>query len=66
VANFSRGNRAGSPCSSAEEAKLGGRDYVRLAMDRLVAEGYASEFSGPNRARLLRFERPFADTEDEA
>lgn len=39
---------------------------VRIAIDRLIAEGYATEFDGMNRSRLVRLERVFrADEEDE-
>jgi hypothetical protein len=42
-----------------EEAKLGGREYVRQAIDCLIEEGYANEVSGPRGARLVQFVRPF-------
>jgi hypothetical protein len=48
-----------------EEAKLGKREYVRVAIDRLVVEGYATEFEGPRRARLVRLERAFREDEEE-
>lgn len=49
-----------------ELAKLGKAEYVRVALDRLVAEGYVAEFSGANRARRVRLERPFREDEGEA
>jgi hypothetical protein len=42
----------------------GEAEYVRIAIDRLIAEGYATEFERPRRARLVRLERPF-DFSDE-
>lgn len=44
-----------------EEAKLGARDFVRKALDVLIAEGNVVEFEGPRGARLHRLERPFND-----
>lgn len=51
----------GEPVSrnQIEEEVAGKRDYVRVAIDRLVAEDYASEVEGPRKARLVRLERPF-------
>jgi hypothetical protein len=46
-----------------EQAKLGKADYVRLAIDRLIEEGYATEFAGPRNARLVRLERAFREGE---
>lgn len=44
------------------EQGVGGKGkYVRQAVDRLVEEGYAVEVPGPNRARLVRLVRPFAE-----
>jgi hypothetical protein len=39
----------------------GKAEYVRLAIDTLVSEGYALEFPGENRARLVRLERAFRE-----
>lgn len=51
--------------SQIEKAKLGGTDHVRAALDRLLLEGYAEEFAGKHKARLVRLIRPFAlDGED--
>jgi hypothetical protein len=44
-----------------ESAKLGKTAYVRVAIDRLVEEGYATEFSGSRGARLVRLDRAFRD-----
>lgn len=49
-----------------EEAKLGKAEYVRAAIDCLVEEGCAEQFSGPNRARLVRRLKPFVETEESA
>jgi hypothetical protein len=48
-----------------EEAKLGKRDYVRLAIDCLSAEGYATEFQGARGARLVRLDRAYAETDED-
>lgn len=40
--------------AEVERQKFGGNDYVRTAMDELVAEGYAREHTGPRKARLLQ------------
>jgi hypothetical protein len=57
----------GEACSrnQIEQQKLGGTEYVRLAIDRLISEGYATEFEGPRKARLVRLERSFRADEDE-
>jgi hypothetical protein len=47
-----------------EAMKLGKAEYVRVAIDRLVVEGFATEFDGPRRARLVRLERRFREDED--
>ncbi len=46
-----------------EEAVTGKRDYVRLAIDSLVGEGFASETSGTKRGRLIASIRPFREDE---
>ncbi|MEJ7567778.1 MAG: hypothetical protein WKF41_05890 [Gaiellaceae bacterium] len=43
-----------------EQAKLGKAEYVRIALDLLVEEGYATAFTGARNARLVRLERPFS------
>jgi AAA domain-containing protein len=45
-----------------EKGVTGEGTYVRLAMDKLVAEGYAVEERGPRRARLLTATRPFTSS----
>jgi hypothetical protein len=49
------------------EAEVTGKSaYVRAAIERLISEGFASEFDGPRGARGLRIERRFrADEDDE-
>jgi hypothetical protein len=47
-----------------EQGVPGEAEYVRIAIDRLIAEGYATELERPRRARLVRLERPF-DFSDE-
>ncbi len=44
-----------------EAAVKGKRDYVRLAVDVLVREGYASEKPGPRKGRMLSSLKPFRD-----
>jgi hypothetical protein len=39
----------------------GKAEYVRLAIDTLVLEGYVVEFAGSNRARLVKLERAFRE-----
>ena len=39
----------------------GKAEYVRLAIDTLVLEGYAVEFAGSNRVRLVKLERAFRE-----
>jgi hypothetical protein len=47
------------------ESEVGGkRDYVRVAMDCLVREGYLDEVSGPRNARLLSSIRPYREADD--
>lgn len=54
------------PRSQIEESVVGKAQYVRTAIDTLVAEGFATEFSGPRNARLVRLERAFRETEEAA
>lgn len=44
-----------------ESEVIGKAEYVRLAIDTLVSEGYAVEFAGANRARLVKLERAFSE-----
>jgi hypothetical protein len=39
---------------------------LRLAIDRLIAEGYAVEVAGPRRSKLVQLLKPFVEAEDEA
>jgi hypothetical protein len=43
------------------DQKFGKAEYVRKAIECLLAEGYASEESGSRGARLIRFERAFTE-----
>ena len=47
-----------------EQAVGGKAQYVRIAIDALIAEGFATEFSGARGARLVRLERAFRETEE--
>jgi hypothetical protein len=51
------------PLGQIEKAKLGKTDFVRQAVECLIAEGYVTEERGARAARLMRFERPFAEEE---
>ena len=48
------------------EREVSGKgEYVRAAIDRLVAEGFAVQFEGPNRSKLVRLEHAFHEDLDE-
>jgi hypothetical protein len=47
-----------------EDGVPGKAAYIRLALDRLIGEGYATEFAGPRNARLVRLERAFVEDGD--
>jgi AAA domain len=47
-----------------EENVTGKRDFVRLAIDTLLAEGYLAEEDGLRNARLLRFVKPYREADD--
>ena len=42
----------------------GKREFLRVAIDCLIGEGYATEFEGPHAARLVRLEQRFREDED--
>lgn len=47
------------------ESDVGGRrDFARIAIDRLLEEGYAGETKGPNRARQIESKNPYREAED--
>jgi hypothetical protein len=48
-----------------EEHVTGKRDFVRQAVDVLLAEGYLGEEDGPRNALLLRFVKPFREDADD-
>ena len=52
--------------NAVEEAVTGKRDYVRQAIDLLVAEGFLEEQEGPRGARQLRSVKPYAEPDDSA
>jgi hypothetical protein len=47
----------------AQDVK-GKAQYIRMATDVLVREGFAEEADGPNRARLVTLVRPFREADD--
>jgi hypothetical protein len=58
--------RVEPPSRSQIEGEVRGKaDAIRTAIDRLLLEGYAVEFSGARNARLVRSERPFREEQDE-
>ena len=62
VSRFLEGvNSDGATRSRVEEAVQGKAEYVRLAMDTLLKEGYAAEI--PGRGRRLASVKPFRDSE---
>jgi hypothetical protein len=50
--------------NQVEEQIKGRREFVRQAIDVLVAEGFLEEEDGPRNARLLRSIRPFREGDD--
>jgi AAA domain len=50
--------------NKVEENVAGKRDYVRQAMDLLLADGYLQEVEGARSARLLRSVKPFREGDD--
>jgi hypothetical protein len=44
----------------------GKREFVRQAIDALVAEGHLTERDGPRGARLLMFLKPYREADDHA
>jgi hypothetical protein len=44
-----------------EEGVKGKTEYIRVAVDRLIEEGYAREHEGPRRARLVELVSPFRE-----
>lgn len=51
--------------NTVESAKLGKRDYVRLALDLLTEDGHIDETLGANRARLVEVVRVYREDSDE-
>jgi hypothetical protein len=55
-----------APSRTQIETVVGGKAAtVRLAIDRLILEGYAVEVAGPRRGRLVQIRKPFVDGGDE-
>jgi hypothetical protein len=52
--------------NNVEENVSGKRDFVRLAIDALLAEGYLDEKPGPRNARLLISARSYREADDPA
>jgi hypothetical protein len=48
-----------------ENAKLGSREYVRIALDVLVDEGYLGASEGPRKARLVEVIRVYREDSDD-
>ena len=44
-----------------EKEVSGKGEYVRAAIDRLVGEGFAAQFEGPNRSKLVRLKHAFRE-----
>jgi hypothetical protein len=57
----------GEPASrnQIEDEVEGRAKFIRVAIDRLILEGFASEWDGPRNARLVQLERPFRETDDD-
>ncbi len=47
-----------------EKDVQGKAEFLRVAIDCLIGEGYATEFEGPHAARLVRLEQRFREDED--
>jgi hypothetical protein len=52
--------------NKVEESVTGKRDFVRQAIDVLVAEDFLAEEPGPRNARLLRLMKPYREGGDDA
>ncbi|MGZ4394533.1 MAG: hypothetical protein ACXVZ2_04125 [Gaiellaceae bacterium] len=57
---------AGEPCSRSqiEQAVKGKTDYKRIAIETLIREGYAIEFSGERGARLVKLKRTYREVDE--
>jgi hypothetical protein len=51
------------PRREIEKAITGKAQFVRIAIDALVAEGYAGETSGPNNSRIVAPKKAFRDNQ---
>jgi hypothetical protein len=50
--------------NALEQAVTGKRDYVRMAVDLLLHDGYLNVDEGPRNARLLRSVKPYREADD--
>jgi hypothetical protein len=66
VSRFLESEREPQSRNQIEKAGLGKTQYVRVAINCLIAEGNAQEFDGPRGARLVRSERPYREGDEGA
>jgi GNAT superfamily N-acetyltransferase len=52
------------PMGAVEEAVSGSRDYVRLAIQTLVDDGFVVENPGPRKARMMEIQRAYREEND--
>lgn len=65
VSRFLEGCDEAQSRNRIESATQGKAEYVRMAIDCLVREGYATELEGARNARLVRLERAFREADDD-
>jgi hypothetical protein len=66
VSRYAEERNGDLPSRNQVEAGIGGnRDYVRQAIDQLLAEDYLAEQEGPRNARLIVSVKPFRKPEDD-
>jgi GNAT superfamily N-acetyltransferase len=59
VSKFLEWENEPASLTTVEQRVKGKVEYVRAAVDQLVDEGYVAETSGPRRARIFSFVKPF-------
>lgn len=64
VSRFLEGQSEPVSRKTIETNVTGKAEYVRVAMDALVADGYALEEDGPRNSRLLTAHKPFTTSSD--
>jgi hypothetical protein len=64
VSRFLEGQTEPVSRKTIETNVTGKAEYVRAAMDALVADGYALEEDGPRKSRLLTVHKPFSTSSD--